>query len=396
MPRLLAALLVGALAIACQTTGAAIEPSVDPPAPDLGDDTEGSSGDADDDAEADDPSLRRVIRGANVVGRGVADVAFADGVIQEIAEAGAIEAGPSDLIIDARGRWLVPAGIDSHVHLDYLRAPEAIAAGGVAVAVDLAAPLRIFDERAAGDFAPLRLLVAGPMLAAPGGYPTQGWGADGYGRECADTDEALAAVDELADRGAAAIKISLAGGPRLGAETLAAVIERAHARGLKVVAHTLGAAETAEVVALGVDALAHTPVEPLSPATLAALEGRAVISTLRAFGASDGAVANLAALREAGATILYGTDFGNSTGAGIDAVELAAMAEAGMDGAAILRALTEAPAAFWGLPHGRVEVGAPASLLLLGGDPELEPLHLAAPEAVFIAGAQLRGGARGR
>ncbi|MCA9661069.1 MAG: amidohydrolase family protein, partial [Myxococcales bacterium] len=217
-----------------------------------------------------------------------------------------------------------------------------------------------------------------------------------YGRECADTAQALAAVDELADRGAAVIKISLAGGPRLSDETLAAVVERTHARGLKVIAHTLGDAEAAQAAALGVDALAHTPLEPLAAATIAALKDRAVITTLHAFGAGDGAIANLAALREAGATILYGTDLGNSTTPGIDALEVAAMTEAGMDGAAILDALTAAPATFWGLPHGRVEVGAPASLLILSGDPEAEPLHLSAPEAVYLSGARIDGGRRGR
>ncbi len=330
-----------------------------------------------------DPSAQKVIRGGTVVGVGLADIAIVDGVITEI---GAIEATPEEVTIAAEGRWIVPAGIDSHVHLDYLRAPLPMAAGGIAVAVDLAAPIAIFDERTAGEFAPLELLVAGPMLAAPGGYPTQSWGSGGFGLECATTEEATAAVDDLADRGASLIKISLENGPRLSDETIAAVVARAHERDLKVLAHAMGDADAAAAAAFGVDGLAHTPLEPLTPATVAAFDGRVVISTLHAFGSGEVAMSNLGALHDAGATILYGTDFGNSVTAGIDPVELMSMLAAGLDSTEVLEALTSTPAAFWGLSHGRVEVGAPASVLLLSGDPTSDALLLATPEAVYLDG----------
>jgi len=331
-----------------------------------------------------DPSAaQQVIRGGIIVGLGVADIAIADGVITEI---GAIAVTPEEVTIAAEGRWIVPAGIDSHVHLDYLRAPLPMAAGGIAVAVDLAAPMAIFDERRAGEFAPLELLVAGPMLAAPGGYPTQSWGSGGFGLECANTEEAVAAVDDLASRGASLVKISLENGPRLSDETIAAVITRAHERDLRVFAHTLGDADAATAAALGVDGLAHTPLEPLSPATIAAFDGLAVISTLHAFGSGEAAMSNLGALHEVGATILYGTDFGNSVTAGIDPIELMSMMAAGLEPPEVLAALTSTPAAFWGLSHGRVEVGAPASVLLLSGDPTSDALLLATPEAVYLDG----------
>ncbi len=333
-----------------------------------------------------------MIRGAYVLGYGIADIAIADGLIAEI---GAIEASPREATIAAEGRFIVPAGIDSHVHLDYLRAPEEMAAGGIAVAVDLAAPMAIFEERSAGEFAPLKLLVAGPMLAAPGGYPTQSWGAGGFGLECADTKAAVDAVDDLADRGASVIKISLENGPRLSDETIVAVIERAHERNLKVLAHALGDADAALAANLGVDGLAHTPLEPLSAATTDAFEGRVVISTLHAFGSGQGAIANLQALRESGALVLYGTDFGNSVTAGIDSAEIAAMGAAGMDGDAILEALTTQPADFWGLPQGRIEVGGPASFLILSADPREDPQGLGAAEAVYLNGVLRRDNSLG-
>src|SRR6185436_18466604 len=150
-------------------------------------------------------------------------------------------------------------------------------------------------------------------------------------------------------------------------------VEEAHARGLKVAAHALSDDEAARAGRAGVDVLAHTPVAPLSKNTVALWSDRAVISTLRAFGGSKTAVANLRALREAGATVLYGTDFGNTTTPGIDDSELQLLAQAGLDGAAILDAATSAPAAFWGLDgFGRIEVGAEAHILVLDADPTVD------------------------
>src|ERR1700760_3589849 len=64
-------------------------------------------------------------------------------------------------------------------------------------------------------------------------------------------------------------------------------------------------------------------------ATVAAGRGRAVISTLAAFGGSPAAVDNLRRLRAAGATVLYGTDLGNLDVAGPSEPEIALPARAG-------------------------------------------------------------------
>jgi len=89
---------------------------------------------------------------------------------------------------------VTPAFIDSHVHLVDAPAGSAFAARGVAGAVDLAAPVAIFGA----DMDPLRVLATGPMVTAQLGYPTQSWGADGYGIACADAAAAVAGVDLLA------------------------------------------------------------------------------------------------------------------------------------------------------------------------------------------------------
>jgi imidazolonepropionase-like amidohydrolase len=289
--------------------------------------------------------------------------------------------------VDVTGRFLAPSFIDAHVHLTYYPVAEQLLQNGVIAAVDLAAPLDAFSA----DVQPLTLLASGPMITAIDGYPTQSWGSDGYGLPVASVTEAESAVDALARDGAALIKTPFTGEPTLDDETVAAVVARAHVRRLKVFAHALGAADAERAGAAGVDVLAHTPVEPLSAETLAAFSSRVVISTLGAFGGSSTAVGNLRALREAGATVLYGTDLGNSRDAGIQRAELELLVQAGLDGAAILEAGTAAPAAYLGLEElGAIAPGKRAALLVLARDPLEDPTALAEPLQVYVDGKPQR------
>ena len=322
-------------------------------------------------SEASDSTARLdayVLTGGTVVGRGRMDVEVADGRIVALATGSSTAER-----IDVSGRFLAPAFVDSHVHLAYLPEASAMADGGIAAAVDLAAPLDFLSELPARP----HVLAAGPMITAVGGYPTQSWGRYGYGLECADVAAVRAAVQRVAAAGARVIKVPVTSDPGLDDEELRAAVEEAHARGLKVAAHALSDDEAARAARAGVDVLAHTPVSPLSKKTIALWADRTVISTLRAFGGSKTAVANLRALREAGATVLYGTDFGNTTTPGIDGQEVALLGQAGLDGAAILAAGTSTPAAFWGLDgFGRIEVGAEAHILVLDADPTVDPTTL--------------------
>lgn len=88
--------------------------------------------------------------------------------------------------------------------------------------------------------------------------------------------------------------------------------------------------------------------------------------------------------------MLYGTDFGNTRTAAIQATELRRMQDVGMDGAAILAAGTSVPAEWWGFEGlGRIDVGQPATFLVLVADPYEDPLTLSDPEAVWIDGVRL-------
>jgi imidazolonepropionase-like amidohydrolase len=295
------------------------------------------------------------------------------------------EVPPSDLErVDMRGAFLAPAFVDSHVHLAYFAVGEDLADGGVAAAIDLAAPLEAVAK-------PIpqgpKVGWSGPMITAVGGYPTTSWGAGGYGLEVASADEAAAAVKRLHEAGARLIKVPIEEGG-LSDEVLARIVSEAHARSLPVVAHALDEAGAARAADAGIDGLAHTPTQLLSEATVAKWSGRFVISTLRAFG-SPTAPSNLRALRAAGATVLYGTDLGNTREPRIDEGELALLLEAGLDGAAVLEAATRAPAERWGFGElGAIEVGKAASFLVLEEDPWVESLGLAKPREVWIDGVR--------
>ncbi len=52
-------------------------------------------------------------------------------------------------------------------------------------------------------------------------------------------------------------------------------------------------------------------------------------------------------------TVLYGTDFGNTQMAGISGEEIDLLVAAGLDGQAIVTAMTSAPAHYWGPEQGR-------------------------------------------
>ncbi len=371
--------VVFAVAICCGC-GSATPDRVDVvPLPGGGDDGGGD--------DAPDTPSAVVFLGATIAGGDPQSVVTEAGVITMLLEADApLPAGAE--IIDVSGQWLAPAFIDSHVHLAYIGhdAPT-LAAGGLAAVVDHAAPVSIFES----SHAPLEVRAAGPMVTATDGYPTQSWGANGYGLECADLEAAEQAVEALAALGAGLIKVPVeASGPDLPLDTLKAIAARAHALELPVSAHALGADDAALAAEADADVLAHTPTVALAPETVAAWADRAVITTLGAFGGSATTLANLAALREAGAAVLYGTDLGNTTVPGVDPDELALMGAAGMDGAAILEAGTASPAAWWGFEElGAVAPGKAASLLVLDADPLEDPAILATPAAVYIDGVQV-------
>jgi imidazolonepropionase-like amidohydrolase len=283
--------------------------------------------------------------------------------------------------LDARGLTIVPAIVDAHVHLSVAGDVDLIAREelrrGVAGVLDLGAPepsLPALDRRA------LRVRFSGPLFTAPGGYPTQSWGKNGQALELSTAADARAAVGRLAKVQARFVKLAFdPRGPVLAADVAKAAADEAHKLGMKVAAHALDVESVRRALDAGADVLAHTPREKLPADLLERMKGKWVISTLRAF---DVAPERLAALREAGARIAYGTDLGNeNTEPGIDARELALLKAAGVDP---LRAATQDAAELLGFKDlGRLSVSSAASLLAVRG---LEPEQLARPVWVMNCG----------
>ena len=224
------------------------------------------------------------------------------------------------------GFYVVPAFVDAHVQLTVAgNVAEAMLRGGVAAAIDLGAPEESLPLRAGA----LRVVFAGPLLTAPRGYPTQSWGPR-HGLPVATADGARAAVRRLAAAGARFCKLAFdARYAMLDAEVARAAAGEAHRLGMQVAAHALDADAVARALDAGADVLAHTPRDELPAATLRALRGRWVISTLHAFGVQP---TRLRALADAGVRVAYGTDLGNEdTRPGIDARELRLLQAAGVD-----------------------------------------------------------------
>jgi imidazolonepropionase-like amidohydrolase len=340
------------------------------------------------------------LNGAHIIGQGQAVITIRNGRIESISKDGT---GKESNAVDLQGKYIVPGFIDSHVHLAIGYKPEQLTQGGIVAAVDLAAPLHYLNS----DYDNLQLLLSGPMVTAKRGYPTMSWGADGYGLETSSVDSARKAVDFLVASGAKVIKIPVGDTTGKGAipgmdenksvlndKELKAVVEQAHSHGLRVVAHAITDDAAMRAAKAGADVLSHTPTVLLSDKTVEAWAERALMSSLAVFKNAPEAVNNLRRLREAGTTILYGTDLGYSEIPGVNVEELKQLHKAGLDGDAILSSVTETPAKYWGFEGlGVIKVGYRATLLVLDADPREDLSTLARPHAVYVDGIKLNSAA---
>jgi imidazolonepropionase-like amidohydrolase len=328
-------------------------------------------------------------------------VVVGGGHIAAVGVATAIDLPDRCQVVPGSGRTLLPGFIDAHVHLGLCR-PRRVLAGGVTTCRDLGWPeRRIFalrDILGADPASGPCLLAAGPIITAPGGYPSRaGWGPRGTAREVGSDHEAAGAVRDLAARGAAVIKIAQEprSGPCLDAGVVQAIVQAAHGAGLRVTSH-LGSLEELDVaLAAGVDELAHGlwSNEEISSSQLDRMiaAGMTVVPTLH-IDPSAVRIENLRRFLDAGGRVIYGTDMGNSgPPQGIDVAELTLMVRAGMTPLAVLASGTSRAASYLGLQtRGRIAVGAVADLVVVDGDPSEDLAVLARPSMVMREGRVVR------
>jgi imidazolonepropionase-like amidohydrolase len=286
--------------------------------------------------------------------------------------------------------------VDAHVHLAF-GDPAEMLAGGVVGMRDLGAPPCGFRAWRTPSGAWPAVAVAGPLFTAPGGYPSQSWGAGGFAVGVPSAADAARMVREVLDQGVDLVKIALEpgdGAPVPDPATVRAVVAAAHAGGVPVTAHALTVDMVGRALDAGVDELCHTPVERLGEPLVEriAAAGVPVVSTLQTFfsgGMGADAARNAAALHRAGVPLVYGTDLGNAgTRPGVDPRELDRLADAGLGRLGALRAATEGAARACGVrgPTGKIATGEPAALVLLAADPLIEPWVWRAPVAVVAGG----------
>ena len=199
--------------------------------------------------------------------------------------------GFTGTVIDAGGRWVMPALSDMHTHSVgnfrppggfQLMSPEAIARAalyaGVARYLDLFSPEdSIFAARANRKSAKTPgadIFAAGPCLTATRGHCSE------YGVPTRIVDspaDATREVSELAKKKPDIVKVvydhQVYGGrsmPTVDRATLDAVVAAAKSNGLKTVVHVGTWADLRDAVLAGAAAVTHTPEGP-APADIAAL-----------------------------------------------------------------------------------------------------------------------------
>jgi imidazolonepropionase-like amidohydrolase len=291
---------------------------------------------------------------------------------------------------------ILPGFIDLHVHTR----EAALVKAGVTTVRDVGSEIDLLAI--VKDSLPLRVVAAGPIVTAPGGYPIT-IGGQRLALEVRGELRARAAVRDLARRGAALIKIALEpsnGWPMLTTDEVRAIVDEAHASGLTVTAHVTGPRGTAAALAGGVDELAHMPCA-VGDDVVRGLVARKVevVATLHALTLSfrgvlcADPVADARRFAAAGGELLYGSDAPVlGIPFGIDVTELRMLRRAGLTPAEVLAAATSQAGQQLGLvPLGTLTDGAPADVIGVTGDALRLHDDLVQPVLVVRAGQIVLG-----
>ncbi len=309
--------------------------------------------------------------------------------------------------VDLTGRTVMPAIVDTHTHLSRDRAGLTAdlkhrAYFGVSAAMSLG------QDNGDDIYAMRREVIPGHALYRTAG---RGFTAPEPGRSdvpywITTADEGRAGVREQAALGVDIIKVwvddRMGQYPKLAPELYGAVIEEAHANGLRTTAHEYYLADAKELVRRGIDAFAHTVREPIDDEFVAMLKERpsfVVVPNLPDRGVAQDMswlssslpaeqvaqlqaaavdrpeaqaffaiqARNLERLSREGVKIALGTDGNVPWGAHL---EMADMVATGMTPAQVIVASTGAAAEFMRLTDaGTVAPGKAASFIVLDANP---------------------------
>lgn len=371
------------------------------------------------------------------------------------ATARALAAVPPDArIVDVSGKWILPGLIDAHVHAESDDDLKAMLAWGVTsvrlMAEDVAAAVTLAKASQTRDDIP-EVFPAAPIFTTKGGWWDQGELPDAnLNRFPASADEARVAVRKAKALGAAEIKIMLDDMawcrapkpplPKLSPEIVGALIGEARAQGMRATVHAPNGPDAKLAIAAGATALAHSVIDPLDDATIAAMKARPVfyLTTLDIFEflantrdfvdrvLSDPAAVrrlptdvsarysgapyaegyrerypnfdfvrrrlpmlsdNLRRLLAAGVPVALGTDMWAFPGLGLS-IEMDCLARADVPPREVIRAATQTAARSLGVDadRGTLQAGKRADLLILKADPLRDVKNVRAIESVYKNG----------
>ncbi len=391
----------------------------------------------------------RVIDGTGAPPRGPVDVVIEGERIAAVVDAGKAAqatAGADGFtrVIDGRGRTLLPGLIDAHAHYTFdptegslqaiagrsdgeilvtaaEHARRALCAGittarGAGSIRGLELALR--DEIAAGRIAGPRIVAAGTAVGAVDGHGAA------FGLEATGPDALARATAAVIDAGADVVKIVASeaamltttghepgrmvfGRPELDGAELRAIVEVAHDRGRRVMAHAQDGESVQRCARAGVDSIEHAWLADRTAIEAVAEAGSVLVPTLvvtdinRTLGGLTPVQRERQVLIEArhrasceaavalGVTLVAGTDTGE-VGVTADMVwrEVSLLVNHGLAPVDAIRAATSNAARLLGLGDevGRIEQGFRADILIVDGDPIADLTTLATPSFVVQGG----------
>lgn len=337
-------------------------------------------------------------------------------------------------VVEAEGLALLPGLFDVHTHWTPNARPAALPAvanayldAGVTTVADYHQPPEAYAPRRAWlaqVAAPTVFL--GARVSTPLGHGAD-WGDQSTTRWVNSPAAARAAVRELAAYRPDFIKAFTDGwrynnypdNTSMDEATLAALVEEAHAHGIRVFTHTVTLARAKQAARAGVDLIAHSILDREVDGELVALmreHGTAYAPTLAVYepvrigdpppADPDNrvlrqrranfavALANAGRLHAAGIPVVLGTDAGMTGTPHGRATqhELELLVRAGLTPLQALHAGTAAAARVLGLEdRGTIAVGKRADLVLVEGEPWRDVAAMRNVRRVFVAGEEVTG-----
>ena len=391
------------------------------------------------------------------------------GLIVRVGAAGSIAAPASVRRVDLSGKTVMPALIATHVHPGFQQGLTYSATNYTreTVTSDLARALyfgvsvvqsmgietgelfyQLRAEQTSGRPLGARLLVAGRGIGSPNAGPG-GAAYAGIAYEVTTEAEGRKAVEELAARKVDIVKIWVddrnGRAPKLSPPLYRAIIDEAHQRRLRVIAHVFYHVDAVDLVDAGIDAFAHlvrdtvmddrlvaaivkqnvvvmgnltTPLKPtfaslppwltagdpmttllgaaLTPPALARMQAYYATRDPKAVAGARQRYAilqrSLAKLNAAGARIVLGADTGleDHPFGFAEQLELQAMVEAGMTPAQAIVAATSRAAQFLQLRDtGVLKAGKRADFLVLDADPLADITNTRRISRIVIGNAEV-------